>query len=227
MGYSRKEEIAELRKQKRKAKASKKRSENVRCELVRFLIVCEGEKTEPFYFETLINSHVSAVREVTIKGEGKGTVALIDKTCEIRDELKRKNAMCFDQVWAVFDKDDFDDFNEAISRAKDCNIRCAWSNEAFELWYCLHFEHLTSGISRSDYITKIEEHIRSKAGKKDFRYRKGCKDIYKLLQQYGSEEFAKKNAKALRKLHFGTNYSKHNPCTKVDLLVEELEQYSI
>ena len=42
MGYSRKEEIAKLRQQRREAKASKKRKENVREKLVRFLIVCEG-----------------------------------------------------------------------------------------------------------------------------------------------------------------------------------------
>jgi len=53
MGYSRKEEIARLRQQQREAKASKKRKENVREKLVRFLIVCEGTKTEPHYFEAL------------------------------------------------------------------------------------------------------------------------------------------------------------------------------
>ncbi len=225
MGYSRKEEIERLRREKRTAKASKKRKEGVRHELVRFLIVCEGEKTEPFYFKSLIDSHVSTVREVTVKGEGMGTVALIGKTLEEKEMLERMNAMRFDQVWAVFDKDDFDDFNEAIRKAEEKGIRCAWSNEAFELWYCLHFEHLTSGISRVDYISKIQEHIRKKSGESDFRYGKGNKGIYSLLQQYGNEVLAKKNAKRLRELHSGTNYSKHNPCTMVDLLVDELEKY--
>ena len=70
MGYSRKEEIAKLRQQRREAKASKKRKENVREKLVRFLIVCEGTKTEPHYFEALIKNYISTVREVTI---GKAT----------------------------------------------------------------------------------------------------------------------------------------------------------
>ena len=117
MGYSRKEEIAKLRQQRREAKASKKRKENVREKLVRFLIVCEGTKTEPHYFEALIKNYISTVREVTIEGEGRATVALVDKTLKIKQELERKNAMSFDRVWVVFDKDDFDDFNDAIKKA--------------------------------------------------------------------------------------------------------------
>ena len=38
MGYSRKDEIAKVRKERREAKASKKRKENVREKLVRFLL---------------------------------------------------------------------------------------------------------------------------------------------------------------------------------------------
>ena len=58
MGYSRKDEITRLRQERRQAKASKKRKENVRDKLVRFLIVCEGTKTEPHYFEALINNYI-------------------------------------------------------------------------------------------------------------------------------------------------------------------------
>ena len=78
MGYSRKEEIAKLRRERKEAKAAKKRKEYVREKFVRFLIVCEGTKTEPHYFEALINNYISAVREVTIEGEGRATVALVD-----------------------------------------------------------------------------------------------------------------------------------------------------
>lgn len=60
---------------------------------------------------------ISTVREVTIEGEGRATVALVDKTLKIKQELERKNAMSFDRVWVVFDKDDFDDFNDAIKKA--------------------------------------------------------------------------------------------------------------
>lgn len=223
MGYSRKEEIAKLRQQRREAKASKKRKENVREKLVRFLIVCEGTKTEPHYFEALIKNYISTVREVTIEGEGRATVALVDRALEIKQELVRKNAMSFDRVWVVFDKDDFDDFNEAIKKAHKLGLHSAWTNEAFELWYYLYFEYLDTGISRAAYIEKLEEAFRNRMGDAGFKYQKGNPDNYKLLQQYGREDLAKRFAKQLRALHNGTDYAKHKPCTMVGKLVEELE----
>lgn len=223
MGYSRKEEIAKLRQERKKAKAAKKRKENVREKHVRFLIVCEGTKTEPHYFEALIKNYISAVREVTIEGEGRATVALMDKALEIKTELEYKNAMSFDRVWVVFDKDDFDDFNEAIKKGQKLGFQSAWTNEAFELWYYLHFEYLDTGITRSDYIEKLEEAFRNRMGDETFKYRKGNPDIYSLLQQYGREELAKRFAKRLRRLYTGTDYASHKPCTMVDKLVNELE----
>lgn len=223
MGYSRKEEIARLRRERKEAKSTKKRKENIREKLVRFLIVCEGTKTEPHYFEALINNYISTVREVTIEGEGRATVALVDRTQEIKKELERKNAMSFDRVWVVFDKDDFDDFNKAIMKAHKLGFNSAWTNEAFELWYYLHFEYLDTGISRSAYIEKLEDAFRTKMGDRSFKYRKGNHEIYSLLQQYGREDLAKRFAKQLRTLHTGNNYAVHKPCTMVDKLVEELE----
>ena len=223
MGYSRKEEIERLRRERREAKASKKRKENVREKLVRFLLVCEGTKTEPHYFEALIKNYISTVREVTIEGEGRATVALVDRTLEIKQELERKNAMSFDRVWVVFDKDDFDDFNDAIKKANKLGFHSAWTNEAFELWYYLHFEYLDTGIGRADYIKKLEEAFKEKLGDSHFEYKKGNPDIYSLLQQYGREDLAKRFAQQLRGLYTGTDYAAHKPCTMVDKLVEELE----
>lgn len=223
MGYSRKEEIARLRQERKAAKASRKRKENVRERRVRILIVCEGTKTEPSYFEALISNYGSTVCEVTIEGEGRATVALVDQAQKIKEEMERNNAMSFDRVWVVFDKDDFDDFNEAIAKAHRLGFRCAWSNEAFELWYLLHFYYLEAGISRSDYIEKLEAAFRDRMRDDGFVYQKGRPDIYRLLQQYGNEDLAKRYALQLRTLHTGTNYAKHKPCTMVDQLVEELE----
>ncbi len=223
MGYSRKDEIARLKRERREAKAAKKRKEDTRDKYVRFLIVCEGTKTEPEYFKALIKNHISAVREVEIEGEGRATVALVDKTLEIKKELENKNDMSFDRVWVVFDKDDFEDFNEAIKKTNKLGFYSAWTNEAFELWYFLHFEYLDTGIGRADYIDKLEDAFRKRMNNPDFKYEKGNPDIYNLLQLYGQEELAKRFAKRLRSLYTGSNYATHKPCTMIDKLVEELE----
>lgn len=223
MGHSRKEEIARMKRERREAKAAKKRQENVRDEIVRFLIVCEGKKTEPLYFEALIKDCASTVREVTIEGEGKATTALVEQTKDIKEDLERRNAMTFDRVWVVFDKDDFDDFNAAIAKARRYGFETAWTNEAFELWYLLHFEYLDTGIDRDAYIKKLGDEFRKRMGDENFWYEKGNPEIYHLLQQYGREDLAKRSAGRLRKLFHGKDYASHKPCTMVDLLVEELE----
>lgn len=223
MENSNKKAIAKLKQERSKAKAAPKRKENFRNQCVRFLIICEGTKTEPHYFKALIAKNTSTVREVTIEGEGRGTVALIDRTLEIKRELELRNHTKFDRVWAVFDKDDFNDFNAAIERAKTCKIHCAWTNESFELWYYLHFAYLDTAIHRKDYIEKLEEAFRKEMNDKNFKYQKGNPDIYALLQEHGDEKQAKKRAEKLRESYNDTNYATHKPCTMVDLLVEELE----
>lgn len=190
---------------------------------MRFLIVCEGTKTEPYYFKALVQGSMSDVREVNVQGVGMGTVALIKETKAIKRDLEKKNNMQFDRVWVVFDKDDFQDFNQAIAMAKELGYGSAWSNEAFELWYCLHFAYLNTGISRADYITMIENALKNESGNNNFTYTKGNRDIYSLLQKYGDENMAKKHAEKLRKSFNNTNYATHNPCTMVDKLVDELQ----
>ena len=84
-----------------------------------FLIVSEGTKTEPFYFDGLaqyINNKYGSginVEKPMIQpvGEGRSTVKLVNETTKIVARAK----IIYSQVWVVFDKDDFLDFDKAIS----------------------------------------------------------------------------------------------------------------
>lgn len=111
---------------------------NTRALKERFLVVCEGEKTEPNYFKRF---RVPG-RIVDVYGAARNTVSLVRETLRLRDLEK------YDQVWCVFDKDSFpsQNFNAAITLARAHNIGVAYSNEAFELWYLLHFDYHQSGI---------------------------------------------------------------------------------
>jgi hypothetical protein len=224
MGLLPKYKVEQLKREKREAKAAKKRKVNTRSQIVRFLIVCEGEKTEPNYFKALVDNCYSEVRSEEIRGEGKATCALVKRTKQIKDELEKKRQLLFDRVWVVFDKDDFFDFNEAILLANRYSFQCAWTNEAFELWYFLHFQYMDTGITRQDYISKLENEIRKDVKFKSFQYKKNDAGFYRILNSVGDESFAKQNAKRLRsKFGSSKDYSKLNPCTRVDLLVDELE----
>ncbi|WP_257012619.1 RloB family protein [Porphyromonas gingivalis] len=172
MGQPPKREIERLKREKREAKAAKKRKKNTRDIIVRFLIVCEGQKTEPNYFKALIGNHYSEVRDVEaeIRGQGCSTCALVERAKEIRDDLEKERELGFDRIWVVFDKDDFDDFNRAIDLAKSYGFGCAWTNEAFELWFLLHFQYLDVPISRDAYISKLEKLIQKRLNDNFFRY---------------------------------------------------------
>lgn len=146
----------------------------------RVLIVCEGAKTEPNYFKSfnMMKNSGGLVFEITSAGGGINTIQVVQKAIELRDK-----AVCdkkpYDVTWAVFDRDSFAaaDFDNAIHMADSNDIRCAWSNEAFELWYIYHFENRITPMSRKKYAHKItalvQEKLKLKTGKKStFVYKK-------------------------------------------------------
>ena len=131
----------------------------------------------------------------------------------------------------VFDKDSFssNNFNAAILLAENNNIKVGWSNEAFELWYLLHFQYRNTSMSRTEYKTAIEVEINAKIAAqsksknpKKFVYKKNSVEMYSILEKYGDQKQAITNAKKLILNQSCTNFAIHNPCTRVHLLVEEL-----
>lgn len=55
--------------------------------------------------------------------------------------------------------------------AKDNNIGCAWSNEAFELWYLLHFIDRITSMERSEYKNAISSAVnKSRIYKNKIKY---------------------------------------------------------
>ena len=211
------------------------RKQGTRDQIVRFLIVCEGEKTEPNYFKALIDDcksqndgakidkqRTQVVPAAVIGGGACGTCKLVEKAKKLEKEYKRKHQVPFDRVWVVFDKDEYKDFNKAIADAKKEGMNCAWSNGAFELWFLLHFQNGFEGKCK-DYVNKNESILKKKLKKTDFSYEKNDEDFYQILQAHGDEEQAIKRAQKLREnMGKKKNYATHNPRTEVDLLVDEL-----
>jgi|APTNR8051073442_1049403.scaffolds.fasta_scaffold02767_9 hypothetical protein len=213
---------------KRLEREERKRKVGIRQQRQYFLIVCEGEKTEPLYFEAFkADLPKGALQNTTleIEGEGKNTLSLIQEVQKIIERRERASGRQYDQVWAVFDRDSFkaEHFNNAIFKARDATpeIFCAWSNEAFELWYLLHFEFYQDAASRHDYQARLEQAISQRTGK-PFQYRKNDPGMYALLKKHGNTRQAKLWAIELENRHEGENFADHNPCTKVYKLVQAL-----
>lgn len=193
----------------------------------RILIVCEGEKTEPNYFKTFHKSNNGIfVVDLEFAGGGVNTIQVVDEAIR-RKAIADKRKMPFDAVWAVFDRDSFKaaKFNAAIEKATANDISCAWSNEAFELWYLLHFEYRNTGMSRSEYLGAIAQHINNSPlykKKCSYKYVKNDEWHFREMTTYGSLETAIENAKRLDALYNDTKYAEHNPRTLVYKLVEQL-----
>lgn len=187
------------------------RKVNTREVRTRFLIVCEGKKTEPNYFRSFrVNRDVV---EIDIKpGLGQQPSQLI-KIAE-NENIKGD----YDQVWCVFDRDNWtaNDFNNAIISAQTKDVNVAYSNEAFELWYVLHFEFLHAGINRKDYEQKLDVALKKK-------YKKNSETIYDELLD--KQDTAIKNATKLLSQYQPPSPDKDNPSTTVHVLVQELNKF--
>ena len=196
-----------------------------------YLIVCEGAKTEPRYFEALVKDLPHPVAEVIyfdVKGEGRVTLSLVEHAIKMREKLEQTHTRYIDNVWVVFDYDDFKEFNDAIARCEQENIKkpfvkAAFTNEAFELWFLLHFNYHDTAMSRSQYKAKLNEAI-SKAAGKEFKYEKNDPNIYYVLKQFGRQDLAIRFADKLINDMWGNkkDYANHNPRTNVHELVIEL-----
>lgn len=181
-----------------------------------FLIICEGVNTEPDYFNAfrLTSASVKAV------GKGLNTIKLVHEALIIREEERRKGHL-FDQYWVVFDKDDFpnQDFNEAIRLAESNDFRVAYSNQAFEYWFLLHFNMYRGYIHRNDYAQMLSQLMKTKYSKKDCFTTK----IYGMLLPYQQEAIAR--AKKIYADFGSTPPSQAASSTTVFKLVEELNRF--
>ncbi len=206
-----------------------KRKEEIKSKRKFFLIVCEGEKSEPNYFESLKDALPKGVLDVCdfkIIGTGNNTNSLVTKAMQLREKWQIQTGRTIDKLWIVFDKDSFTlhSFNSAIQTciANAPNVEAAWTNEAFELWYLLHFHFYNTGISRKQYQNLIESNFIEK-GLANYKYKKNSIEMFLLLEEHGNREDAIRNATNLERHFAGTaNYAHQNPCTKVHHLVAEL-----
>ncbi|MEV5709909.1 RloB family protein [Actinoallomurus sp. NPDC052274] len=82
-------------------------------------------------------------------------------------KLKRQAPDDFDDVWCVFDVDEFQDIEDAVSLARRQGIGVAVSNPCFELWLLLHFDQHTAACpSYGSLLPLLRRHARDydKAG---------------------------------------------------------------
>jgi hypothetical protein len=155
---------------------SLKRAYRTRPQRERYLIICEGEKTEPNYFKALKAVLPRHLVDIEIRGIGANTLSLVERATQLRDAASGGDYP-YHHIWVVFDRDSFpaDDFDNAICAVEARRFHAGWSNEAFELWYLLHFEDRSTAMSRDEFACKLSDHLGT-------AYKKNSLEMYALLQ---------------------------------------------
>lgn len=199
-----------------------------------YLIVCEGTKTEPNYFEAFrMRLSGGEGDKVVIVGAQDNTLGLVERA---RAEIAARNESDnppFYHVWLVFDKDSFpdDDFDNTIELIEKENEKfgmkggvllphwhAAWSNEAFELWYLFHYQdNIGGGISRERYKEMLSKHL-------GFSYRKNASDMFEILLPNISDAVARAD-RAFKRWSADDAFHVRNPATAVYRLVKDLLMY--
>lgn len=188
-----------------------------------FLIYCEGENTEPEYFKSF---PVTTETKVEAIGLGRSRTALVEKVLELISDIEKDEQQ---QIWVVFDRDikyenqeqEDKDFNEAINLANKNALKCAYSNDCFELWFILHDEYIESAIHRTQIYSKLSVKL-------GFNYEKEGKgkDLAKSFYPMFLDRlpFAIRNAERLHLSHSDKEFHLQNPCTTIYQLIEALNE---
>ncbi len=186
-----------------------------------FLIVTEGEKTEPNYFIALRNHLQIAATDVQIlHPEGTDPLTLMREAIQLRDERKRMArkgvAIAYDEVWVVFDLEKPHDERRKLAVAamalkEAAGIQFALSDPCFEYWLLLHEEYTTAQFADCDTVVeRLKRHWND--------YAKGLTPTSKFLEKLPT---AVLHAERCRR-HHETTGGDGNPSTKVDILARHL-----
>jgi RloB-like protein len=187
------------------------------------LIVCEGQ-TEKLYFESfpVLGAKIKAV---DLMGQAK--LKLVEATKEIVHNMTDK----YEEIWCVFDMDvkrgatEFSDFDNAIARAISLGYKVAYSNDAFELWFYLHFDLSETQQLRHFYYKELGKKFGINYVKEGKKYAFSVTIYNKLVtDSSASQQKAIERARTLFEKQKQLPYHKQNPTTKVYELVDELNR---
>lgn len=147
-----------------------------RASYARILIVTEGSKTEPLYLEEIRAAHQLHSANVEVQPGQLGTapiqvVQYARQLFEVGDLHKGIRPKSFDQVYAVFDRDDHGSYFNALDLAKSLDgklrnddrqpvrFKAIASIPSFELWLLLHYEDVQAPIHRDEVMERLKQHI--------------------------------------------------------------------
>lgn len=186
----------------------------------RFLLYCEGEKTEPSYFGGVVRYLRSPLIQLEIgdrRADPRGLVDLaIAHRAQARTDARRQrdDSLLFDEVWCIFDVDQHTRLPDAVQKAFAASIDLAVSNPCFELWLLIHFREQWAFITGAAAQSAVRQFMPGYSKTVD----------YSLLVGKGELAISRAQKMALRAEEAGDKIG--NPSTGVWRLVSELCQHA-
>ncbi|NCD11445.1 MAG: RloB domain-containing protein [Epsilonproteobacteria bacterium] len=238
----RKDKAAEQALKKEQTKQDLKRKSATKEKIPNIIIACEDEASAPTYFKMLV-AQLKSSRKITpdsfviANHTNTHPTGILEDLKKHKCGFSRKTYKDFRHKWIVIDRDkeringgghSTEDFNNALIQARRLRVEVAYSNDAFELWYLLHFHYVDSAISRDNLLTKVIEKLKACNASKFVHLDKDtikqtdyAKYIFEEL--YTLQDTAVKNAKRLMDSYGeGHNPESDNPSTTIHKLVELL-----
>jgi hypothetical protein len=157
----------------------------------RILIVTEGSKTEPQYFEEIRAAYRLHSANVEVQHSQLGTdpSQVVQYACKLfkSGDLNRGiRPLSFDKVFAVFDRDDHENYFNALNNADSLHLKMKNDNNqlvsfraiasvpSFELWLLLHYEDIQCSLHRDEVLQRLIKYIPN--------YRKGANGVFKITR---------------------------------------------
>ncbi|HGM7668943.1 TPA: RloB family protein, partial [Pseudomonas aeruginosa] len=140
----------------------------------RYLIVCEGSKTEPTYFSEMRHDLRLRTADIRVCGKecGSDPVSVYRYALDLYEV--EKNGAQYDGVFCVFDKDEHKNIDEATRLiGKHAGVfHRVLSYPCFEYWLLLHYVKRVSAFAKTA-SKSIGGVVESELKKHDRAYQKG------------------------------------------------------
>lgn len=178
------------------------------------LVFCEGQNTEPLYIDAFARAHGNQLVRLEIVAPAGVPMTIVAKAKEAKARLaKSKNSFeQFDQVWAVFDRDEHPQVEQALSQAEAAGLKVGYSNPCFEVWLLLHRDEFDAPDGRHE--------VQKKYAALDKSYDpKGAKSLDFATLSSGYQN-AKRRAERMRERRKEEGDPRREPYTDVDVLTE-------
>src|SRR6266852_3891068 len=201
---------------RRRAARSYARRGPVRQPYDRVLIVCEGKKTEPYYFTGLrLHYRLSSANIEIMPANGTDPLSIVSFA---EDRLGD-----YDRAFCVFDRDGHQNYDTAVAKVAQSmegrtgKLVAITSWPCFEFWILLHFNYSAAPFNRAGEKSSCERVI-SKLAAHLPGYQKALKNIYDLLAPKTADAIL--NGQRLQRENARTDST--NPSTRVHELVQYL-----